>query len=1340
MFEFKTKKPEESSSNWKPWHKDWDAITSNHPKDDAIKDDGKYRYNRKGFIEDDESNDDSILIVDPRWDDYCLQELKLNHPFPLYPEARRVLFPIRFLSSFTMGDGEWQEVTHKKRRSVFDRLGNTTNVYVSNFPSHLMVRKLSNICGKKGSIIDVYIAKHKNKLGQMFGFCHYSGIEKIENLIDSLNTVWIGKLRLHANIARFDRNKGFSPNQTYTKKFESDVKHVPADSTSVNQGGVEVKYLGGLWVMFVFIDKKVRESFLNHEGSEDKSSKAASDNDDEESVGEFFNNDSNETHFNKDEEITRAKDIVHQPIISDPFELESFIAKNGNYQNQGSLTPKFPPGFTQSDGGDINRDLSRVSKHVEREGKDETSIHYESKSMQPDDEVTKKYVGVSMLQQVEDTIKVGIALGFNMEGCQDMLAKMIADMGDKDVWGNSQFDFASSSARGRSGGILCIWNKLLFHKEKVISVDSHVAVQGTWLQNGLKIMFVMVYAPQDLARKITLWSSLSPLILNWDGNAIIMGDFNEIREDGDRFGTDFNEKQSEIFNSFINNMNLRFHDAFPSITSSILEKGKLDNRPILLKESVKDFDSGETIGMISFKKKLQNLKKVIHAWSTSKKISDNQIKKEHKSRLSLIDAKVDQGVGTRDDLDCRISSMKILSDIDRKEASDIAQKAKKKRRECAIKGILHNGIWIDDPGEVKSEFYNHFRKRFSCIDGIRSTVGDILFNQISTEQCEYLERDVSNEEIKKAVWDYGGDQARVRMASHLSCNSSFFALVPKVGDAKFVSDFRPISLIGCQYKIIGKLLANRLSSVIRNCVSFVQSAFIKGRNILDSPLVLNECMAWYRKRKKALMVFKFDFEKAFDSLRWNYLDAIMEKLGFGNKWRMWIVGCLKNSRASILVNGSPTSEFELFKGLREWSHSNAYNLICLLRCFYMVSGLKINVHKSKLSGVNVPDEDVSNMALVLGCGVTKLPMMYLGVPVVGGRLSLIKAVLGNLPTYYMSLYWMPKSVQNHLESMRNKFFLGGDIDKKSSPGSNGKLVYLVKLWVVLALEVNVIKEIHGIDGGIGSNKAGNSTHSPCFWNERWYGDRTFKEMFLRVYALDVNKSCTISQRIRIKVWPSIFRRPPRGGAKSIQLDDLLDIICHVSLSDSVDGWKWELDISGFLVSSTRSYIDDHTLLGSFTSTRWLRCIPIKVNTFIWKLRLDKLPTLVNLDKIGIDVSSLLCPVCTAHVENVDHLFFSCGMAEDLWGLLARWCALDIPEVPNIVEWYSWLDSVHVSKQARSILEGIASTMLWSIWNFHNAWIFSMIKPKKSNIWDSIVHQSFLWISSRNPKCRFRWLD
>ncbi|GKA00615.1 Orf y, partial [Tanacetum coccineum] len=88
--EFKTKKPEESSLNWRPLHNDW-AVTTSKPKEVQAytQEDNTYRYNRKRFLEDDDSSDDSIFIVDPGWDDYCLQELKLNRPVPCCLDARR---------------------------------------------------------------------------------------------------------------------------------------------------------------------------------------------------------------------------------------------------------------------------------------------------------------------------------------------------------------------------------------------------------------------------------------------------------------------------------------------------------------------------------------------------------------------------------------------------------------------------------------------------------------------------------------------------------------------------------------------------------------------------------------------------------------------------------------------------------------------------------------------------------------------------------------------------------------------------------------------------------------------------------------------------------------------------------------------------------------------------------------------------------------------------------------------------------------------------------------------------------------------------------------------------
>ncbi|GJR98003.1 putative RNA-directed DNA polymerase, eukaryota, reverse transcriptase zinc-binding domain protein [Tanacetum coccineum] len=383
-------------------------------------------------------------------------------------------------------------------------------------------------------------------------------------------------------------------------------------------------------------------------------------------------------------------------------------------------------------------------------------------------------------------------------------------------------------------------------------------------------------------------------------------------------------------------------------------------------------------------------------------------------------------------------------------------------------------MWIEDPHEVKAEFFMHFSSRFQHSEGIHPSLDGDMPNHLSSGQSNYLENPFSCDEIKRAVWDCGGDRASGYFPK--GCNSSFIALIPKITNAKFVTDFRPISLIGCQYKIIGKLLANRLSTVIGSCVSSEQSAFIKGRNILDGPLVLNEIMAWHLKCKEDLMVFKVDFEKAFDSLRWDFLDLVMVKLGFG----LHVLTCKAESvglfkgvsfgHHSMRISHLIYANDVIF--LSEWSSVNAHNLLCMLSCFYLIFGLKINVNKCNVLGVGVSNEEVSNLAKIIGYGAAKFPMKYLGVPVggnmarcynwnaiiqkfssklsfwkahllsYGGCLSLIKSVLRSLLAYYMSIYMMPATVQKKLEAMRNKFFIGdenpirtlGDYSKPSHEG------------------------------------------------------------------------------------------------------------------------------------------------------------------------------------------------------------------------------------------------------------------------------------------------------------------
>ena len=106
------------------------------------------------------------------------------------------------------------------------------------------------------------------------------------------------------------------------------------------------------------------------------------------------------------------------------------------------------------------------------------------------------------------------------------------------------------------------------------------------------------------------------------------------------------------------------------------------------------------------------------------------------------------------------------------------------------------------------------------------------------------------------------------------------------------------------------------------------------------------------------MVFKADFEKAYDSLSWKYLDHVLKQFGFGSKWRGWIRECLHSARTSILVNGSPTSEFSLKCGLRQGDPLSPFLFILIMEGLHIA--IEDAIHQHLISGVNIGD---SNMHL-----------------------------------------------------------------------------------------------------------------------------------------------------------------------------------------------------------------------------------------------------------------------------------------------------------------------------------------------------------------------------------------
>ncbi|GKD68647.1 RNA-directed DNA polymerase, eukaryota, partial [Tanacetum coccineum] len=278
--------------------------------------------------------------------------------------------------------------------------------------------------------------------------------------------------------------------------------------------------------------------------------------------------------------------------------------------------------------------------------------------------------------------------------------------------------------------------------------------------------------------------------------------------------------------------------------------------------------------------------------------------------------------------------MKELQDLSSIEMSEVSQKAKVQ--------------WAMEGDENSKYFHGIFNKKIS---------------NLAIQQSKELESGVSYDEINKAVWECGLNKPPDFFDTSKfprSCNSSFIALILKVQDAIVAKAFRPISLIESMYKIIAKVMASRLSFVIRNLISE------------------------------------------------DYLDDTLKSFGFDEKWRGWIDGCLKSAMGSILINGNPTSESKfqrvlgagLFKGvsingslmlsylfyaddvvfITEWSDCNIKTIVHVLKCFFLASGLKINLHKSNM-GISVSPQDVTNAANVVGCMTFTTPFNYLGIKV-----------------------------------------------------------------------------------------------------------------------------------------------------------------------------------------------------------------------------------------------------------------------------------------------------------------------------------------------------------------------
>ncbi|XP_071708491.1 uncharacterized protein [Rutidosis leptorrhynchoides] len=218
-----------------------------------------------------------------------------------------------------------------------------------------------------------------------------------------------------------------------------------------------------------------------------------------------------------------------------------------------------------------------------------------------------------------------------------------------------------------------------------------------------------------------------------------------------------------------------------------------------------------------------------------------------------------------------------------------------------------------------------------------------------------------------------------------------------------------------------------------------------------------------------------------------------------------------------------------------------------------------------------------------------------------------------------------------------------------------------------------------------------------FWHDLWCGNSTLSSRYNRLFHLDVNKDDTVADKWVNGAWQWTWARENLGSRNEQMLSTLCDDLMSFRALDQLDRWACSLNSDGsFLVKSARHVIDRVFLPSSPVKTVWFKYIPRKVNIFIWLLRLDSLPVRWNLSARGIEVSSIVYPLCSNGVESLDHLFFGCTVAAELWIKVRVWLNCGMSNFSSWDSFIVWLEGVLLSNSFKDRIVAVVCTLLWAI--------------------------------------------
>ncbi|GJU44290.1 RNA-directed DNA polymerase, eukaryota, reverse transcriptase zinc-binding domain protein [Tanacetum coccineum] len=260
-----------------------------------------------------------------------------------------------------------------------------------------------------------------------------------------------------------------------------------------------------------------------------------------------------------------------------------------------------------------------------------------------------------------------------------------------------------------------------------------------------------------------------------------------------------------------------------------------------------------------------------------------------------------------------------------------------------------------------------------------------------------------------------------------------------------------------------------------------------------------------------------------------------------------------------------------------------------------------------------------------------------------------------------------------------------------------------------------------------------------FWKDIWLGNSPLCIHFSRLFRLEQEKNCLILDRIRNGQWSWNWSQNILGVRNTAYLINLLLEIGQLELESDKDKCLWSLAHDGvFSVANLRRQIDDHILPSLDSKTTWDKTLPRKVNIFMWRLKLDRLPHRLNLSSRGIEIPEIFCPSCSGNVESNHHIFFGCEFVKEFGKLFGgRVKTLSLFSIPTPIGSIGLIRGQFLERKNR--LLAIIAASLWLIWRYRNSVIFNSHSLRKSDIFDYIRLYSFSWLKNRG-RLSSSWID